>query len=474
MSRRWISLTVFVLDTWWLVSALGISYALRYSQVRVHSSASYGMLVFAGLGVWALLFRAMRLDGFDGGWRIATIVGRTAFATGLLMAFVLTAAYLDKLYYSRLLLSYFGLLLFVGFLLIRVGVYSFLRGQYRRGVTRKVVVVGNDRVAREFAFKIQRHPELLYELVGTLYPVGDNVSNEGPDLHPNKALSSMDVLETLAGHGIDELIVLEQPPDLEFQTFINRCRNQGIHVSVLPRGYELYTSKLKLMEIDGLPLISLENPAKFPLATSVKRAADLVIAMLLLTPGAIIVGTAMLVLTLDRRKPLRREIRVGKNGRQFGMYRLNIDRESNGGPRYEQTLRDLSISELPQLLNVLRGEMSLVGPRPESPERVRNYSEWQRERLKALPGMTGLAQVNGLREQHPSEEKTRFDLQYILEWSPLEDWSLLLQTIGTLMARCFRPGRRAPVLPMRSSIHHDPVRFTGTESVRGVARADRA
>ena len=467
-------MTVFLLDTWWLVSALGISYALRYSQVRVHPSASYGMLVFAGLGVWALLFRAMRLDGFDGGWRIATIVGRTAFATGLLMAFVLTAAYLDKLYYSRLLLSYFGLLLFVGFLLIRVGVYFFLRGQYRRGVTRKVVVVGNDRVAREFAFKIQRHPELLYELVGTLYPVGDNVSNEGPDLQPNKALSSMDVLETLAGHGIDELIVLEQPPDLEFQTFINRCRNQGIHVSVLPRGYELYTSKLKLMEIDGLPLISLENPAKFPLATSVKRAGDLVIAMLLLTPGAIIVGIAMLVLTLDRRKPLRREIRVGKNGRQFGMYRLNIDRESNGGPRYEQTLRDLSISELPQLLNVLRGEMSLVGPRPESPERVRNYSEWQRERLKALPGMTGLAQVNGLREQHPSEEKTRFDLQYILEWSPLEDWSLLLQTIGTLMARCFRPGRRAPVLPMPSSIHHDPVRFTGTESVRGVARADRA
>jgi lipopolysaccharide/colanic/teichoic acid biosynthesis glycosyltransferase len=474
MSRRWISLTVFLLDTWWLVSALGISYALRYSQVRVHPSASYGMLLFTGLVVWALLFRTMRLDGFDGGWRIATIVSRTAFATGLLMAFVLTAAYLDKLYYSRLLLSYFCLLLFVGFLLIRVGVYYFLRGQYRRGVTRKVVVVGNDRVAREFAFKIQRHPELLYELVGTLYPAGDNVSNESPDLQPNKALSSMDVLETLAGHGIDELIVLEQPPDLEFQTFINRCRNQGIHVSVLPRGYELYTSKLKLMEIDGLPLISLENPAKFPLATSVKRAADLVIAMLLLTPGAIIVGIAMLILTLDRRKPLRREIRVGKNGRQFGMYRLNIDRESNGGPRYEQTLRDLSISELPQLLNVLCGEMSLVGPRPESPERVRSYSEWQRERLKALPGMTGLAQVNGLREQHPSEEKTRFDLQYILEWSPLEDWSLLLQTMGTLMARCFRPGRRAPVLPMPSSFHHDPVRFTGTESVRGVARADRA
>lgn len=475
MSRRWTSLTVFFLDTWWLVSALGLSYVLRYSsEVRLHPPAFYGLLIFTGLGAWALLFRAMRLDGFDGGWRIATIVGRTAFATGLLMAFVLTAAYLDRLYYSRLLLSYFGVLLFVGFILIRIGVYYFLRGQYRRGVTRKVVVVGNDRVAREFAFKIQRHPELLYELVGTLYPVGDNVSNESPDLQPHQALSSIDVLETLEQHGVDELIVLEQPPDLEFQSFISRCRNQGIHVSMLPRGYELYTSKLKLVEIDGLPLISLENPPKFPLATTVKRVTDLVLAMLLLVPGAIIVGLAMLVLILDKRKPLRREIRVGKNDRPFGMYRLDIDRESNGGPRYEQVFRDLSISELPQLLNVLRGEMSLVGPRPESPERVKHYSEWQRERLKALPGMTGLAQVNGLREEHPSEEKTRFDLQYILEWSPFEDWSLLLQTIGTLMARCFRPRRRATVVPMPLSIHPDPVRFTGTDSVRGVAHADRA
>jgi len=84
---------------------------------------------------------------------------------------------------------------------------------------------------------------------------------------------------------------------------------------------------------------------------------------------------------------------------------------------------------------VLSGQMSLVGPRPESVERVRDYSEWQRQRLKIKPGMTGLAQVNGLREQHSSEEKTRYDLRYMVRWTPIIDLVLLLETVWTLAAR---------------------------------------
>jgi lipopolysaccharide/colanic/teichoic acid biosynthesis glycosyltransferase len=98
-------------------------------------------------------------------------------------------------------------------------------------------------------------------------------------------------------------------------------------------------------------------------------------------------------------------------------------------------LQQLSVTELPQLWNVLRGEMSLVGPRPESPEKVKHYSDWQSQRLKVKPGMTGLAQVHGLRDQHSSEDKTRFDLQYLLERSPFIDVSLLLQTLWTLTMR---------------------------------------
>ena len=96
--------------------------------------------------------------------------------------------------------------------------------------------------------------------------------------------------------------------------------------------------------------------------------------------------------------------------------------------RVGAVLRRTSLDELPQLWNVLRGDMSLVGPRPESAERTKHYSDWQRQRLKVHGGVTGLAQVHGLREQHSSEEKARFDLQYIFTWSPLLDLSLILQT----------------------------------------------
>jgi lipopolysaccharide/colanic/teichoic acid biosynthesis glycosyltransferase len=82
--------------------------------------------------------------------------------------------------------------------------------------------------------------------------------------------------------------------------------------------------------------------------------------------------------------------------------------------------------------------MSLVGPRPESPERVKHYSDWQRQRLSVKPGLTGLAQVHGLREQHSSEEKARFDLQYIFHWSLFLDFSLVLQTAWTLFVRLLK------------------------------------
>ena len=117
------------------------------------------------------------------------------------------------------------------------------------------------------------------------------------------------------------------------------------------------------------------------------------------------------------------------------MLRLNVDRHAVDAPAFETVLAKLSVSELPQLLNVLRGDMTLVGPRPESPVRVRRYSEWHQQRLTVKPGMTGLAQVHGLREQNSSEEKARFDLQYLMNASFLSDISLLLQTIWTLAMR---------------------------------------
>jgi lipopolysaccharide/colanic/teichoic acid biosynthesis glycosyltransferase len=116
------------------------------------------------------------------------------------------------------------------------------------------------------------------------------------------------------------------------------------------------------------------------------------------------------------------------------MLRLNVERHQ-ATTGFERLLENMSITELPQLWNVLRGEMSLVGPRPESFDRVGRYSEWQQRRLSIKPGITGLAQVQGLRDQNSSEEKARFDLQYILNPSAIADIAILLQTLWTLTMR---------------------------------------
>jgi lipopolysaccharide/colanic/teichoic acid biosynthesis glycosyltransferase len=147
-------------------------------------------------------------------------------------------------------------------------------------------------------------------------------------------------------------------------------------------------------------------------------------------------------LRLSTGSAFRWERRIGWRGVQFSMLRLNVDHNPQNRSRFERTLWQISISELPQFWNVLRGDMSLVGPRPECPERATRYSAWHQQRLSVKPGLTGLAQVRGLREQHTSEDKTRHDLQYMLHPSLLKDLSLLIETIWTLTLRLIKIPQR--------------------------------
>jgi len=162
---------------------------------------------------------------------------------------------------------------------------------------------------------------------------------------------------------------------------------------------------------------------------------DLAGALLLLGLSSPLLTLASLVVYVRKGTAFRRELRCGRNGAPFWMYRLNIDRDEKCLQGYLRILAQFSLTELPQLWNVLKGEMSLVGPRPESRDRVRHYSAWQRQRLTVISGLTGLAQVRGLREEHSSAEKARFDLQYIGQWSLFLDLSLLLQTAWALLMR---------------------------------------
>lgn len=435
--------------------ALFLAYLLRYgSNVVAYLTHPVPwapiLVVLVGATVsWLVLYKPMSLDSFGEGWPLPATVSRVVLGAAIQTGVVLAIAYMTKIYFSRLILVYFAITFAGSALVLRLVTYNLLSAFHRIGKTWRVVIVGEGKVARELTRRIRQHPELLCNVVGRLNPwTQQGVGRNNPSANGNGELTSLDALKVLEQTGVQELIVcLDQPPVSEAQNFFARCLEQGIRVSLVPQPYELYSARARLLELGGVPLVALEGLPDFRVAAVIKRVLDLVLGLpllLLALPGLIVFSLA---LKLQGRALLRREWRGGQNGEPFQMFRLDVDRHAPNAPAFHRFLCRLSISELPQLFNVLFGQMTLVGPRPESLEQVRDYSPWQQRRLRVKPGITGLAQVNGLREQHSSEEKTRYDLQYMVRWTPIIDVVLLLQTLWTLAARLWAGAERPPSRP---------------------------
>ncbi len=452
MSRRLRS-AVLIADLLWIFLSASIAYVLRYGfnggSVNQISYQECLIASTAAMAVWTMVFMRMRLDGFSDGWEAPRVLSQVLTGMLLLMCAMLSLAFLARQWYSRLLLGYFGLLLLIGFVVIRCMMRALVISRSRNRSLQRVVVMGNGSIAREIANKIGRHPELMKKVVGFLYsnhdqPAGLQVEQRSAPVSP--PTSTVGVLELLKSYNVDELVVAHpRASTSEIQRLLRLSRLAGIKVSLVPEGYELYLSKASFLDVEGLPMLCLEERRPQKSALALKRAADLIIATALSALASPIIVIAGAGLALSGIRPFKRELRCGCNGEPFLMWRLNIDRDDPQLSGLQLWLARLSLTELPQLLNVIAGDMSLVGPRPEPPERVKHYSDWQRQRLNAKPGLTGLAQVHGLREQHASEDKARFDLQYLLHWSPLLDLSLLLQTLWTVAIRIWSP--RAPAVP---------------------------
>ena len=433
--------TVLLLDLAWITLAFTLSYALRYGRIVFDaglwpSLGGYAPVIAAATLIWTFLYLSKDLEGFKGGWHLPTVFSQVMVGVFYLMVFLFALAFLGRHYYSRLLLLYLACVLPLGLIIIRCFARWTLLAPGRRAA-RRAVILGSGHLARELASKIARHPELLLEVVGLLYPAGSDSTNGFAASHPELiSLRSLDVLTLLQEQRIEEVIaVMPQPAGLEVEKLISKCREANMAVRLVPHWYELYVTDAQLTEIDGVPLISLEERNISPLALGLKRVVDLIGGVLLLLVSSPFLLVSVATLRRQKGHAVSHEVRCGAAGRRFHMLRLNVDRASPSSTRFEELLLKFSLTELPQIWNVLRGEMSLVGPRPESPERVKHYSDWQRQRLSVKPGLTGLAQVHGLREQHSSEEKARFDLQYIFHWSLFLDFSLVLQTAWTLFVR---------------------------------------
>jgi lipopolysaccharide/colanic/teichoic acid biosynthesis glycosyltransferase len=393
--------------------------------------------ILAAISLWVGLYFSKKLDCFRRSWHLPSICAQVTVAVCYLMVSLLVLALGAHYKYSRLALPFIAGLLSLGFVSIRGLALRLVASRSAASIKRRVVILGAGRVARELAHKIAHHPEMSMEVVGLLFPSGaDPAGGSTACAAGSISLRSLNIESLFRENNIQELIIVE--PVLagpETEKLISKCRKSGMRIHLVPQHYELYLSKAELTEIEDVPLLSVDECRLPVLGTRVKRGIDVMGAVLLLVLSAPLLAVSAAALYAMKGKGFRKELRCGKNGVPFWMNRLNVERDAKRLPGYARILTKLSVTELPQLWNVLKGEMSLVGPRPESRDRVRLYSDWQRQRLTVIPGLTGLAQVRGLREEHSSQEKARFDLQYIGRWSLFLDLSLLLQTAWALFAR---------------------------------------
>ena len=318
---------------------------------------------------------------------------------------------------------------------------------------KRALIVGAGFIGAQLERRLLAAPELGLSPIGFLDgdPPPTDVAGErhGPVLGGPERLG-----EIVAATGTEHVIVaFSSAPDSTLHPLLRRCEEMGVEVSVVPRLFENVNEHQWVEHVGGLPLCGLRRVDPESRQFAVKHVFDRTVAALLVALASpVLIGCALAVRLSSSGPIMFRQRRIGRDGRAFDILKfrsMRIDAPaerrftpaSDSAPggvegddrrtRVGTFLRRTSLDELPQLLNVLRGDMSLVGPRPERPEfvelfgdEVRRYSD--RHRVKS--GMTGWAQVHGLRGQTSLAERVEWDNWYIQNWSPWLDLKILLMT----------------------------------------------
>jgi exopolysaccharide biosynthesis polyprenyl glycosylphosphotransferase len=320
---------------------------------------------------------------------------------------------------------------------------------------RPTLIIGAGKVGRLTAKRLLDHPEIGLKPIGFLDK--DPMVEEADSLPMPVLGASWDLDRIAAQHDVQQVIItFSRAPHEVLLRLVKRCEELGLQVAFVPRLYEKVTSKLTVEHLGGIPFISARpvNPkgAQFV----IKYAADrLAAAILLLLTLPLMLPAALAILLTLGRPLFFRQLRVGRDGRTFEMLKFRTMKPATEPPvdvhamdlppdtapggveggdrrtRLGAILRRTSIDELPQLLNVLKGEMSVIGPRPERPEFVGLFEQsvyryTDRHRVKS--GITGWAQVHGLRGKTSLSDRVEWDNYYIENWSLWLDLKVLLLT----------------------------------------------
>ena len=440
--------------------------------------APYAVLLPLVVPIRLLLLRYYDLYRVRGEFSFIEDIARVFRATAIGSLLIVAATFMYRGGIAYRAFSYSRGLFLLDFLLalLSMGAVRMLlrTGQIlvrRRGINLiPTLIVGRGPEAALCIREMRARPELGYRVIGIVE--NGRLDSSSPDSFEGvPVIADLQSLpEAIRESGANEVIISDPnvPGEALFDVMIQTGRRRGVEFRIAPTLLNCLPSKTEIDQVGSLPMVTLFRSPLSSAARLAKRVSDLIIASMalgILGPLWLLIA---LLIKLDSRGPVfYKQERVGMDGRVFLFYKFRTMRadtddtrhreyqrmyikgqpDSNLGdaqrPAYKlrgdervtrlgRLLRKLSLDELPQLFNVLRGDMSVVGPRPPIPYEVESYELWHRKRLDMKPGITGLWQVSG-RNRLPFDEMVRMDLYYIENWSLLLDMKIILQTLPVML-----------------------------------------
>lgn len=464
---KWLQIALLLVDAFLINVAFFLAYWFRYEkqwfrEVEEAYYTPFQAYVPTCLLLTAILLVVFLLEGVytlrrGREWLDEVYMIFRGTVTGIATIIIISLFYRAQLQ-SRLIFLYDAVITIGLLSAARLVANAVMARLHRHGIgVDRVLVVGAGEAGRAVMRNIVARPELGYKLVGF---VDDAPEKAHTDLGRIKALGDTTrISKILEKREIDKVIItLPWMSHHKILDIAEQCQRQNVEAKIVPDTFQLSLSQVGIDDLDGLPLIGIKETSIRGWNLALKRAIDVVgaiLGFLLFWPLMLLIA---ILIKLDSPGPvLFKQTRVGQGGVRFTCYKFRTmyegaERDRNNllplnestGPLFKMRddprrtrigkfLRRSSLDELPNLYNVLRGEMSLAGPRPALPSEVAQYQPWHMKRLQARPGMTGLSAVSG-RSELTFEEVVLLDLYYIENWSLLLDFKIFMRTIPAVLS----------------------------------------
>ena len=431
--------------------------ALMKSETELDVMRTHMMLAILSFPIWPICLTLNKLYLARAVERQTEEIRRILHASLIGVGFIVGAAFVAQFHaLSRLWVV--SLLVFVPLCLVierTVARRIFARLRREGRILRRVLVVGTDAEAIGLVHATQRHPELGYQVVGFVGP--DDIGSRGGCEVLGGFEDTQTVLEQSGANGV--MISLASVEPVLVNRLTRQLTDSGYHVALSSGLRDIDIVRFRAQDIGGHTLVYVEPTSRDGWRVIAKRVFDIAVSILALVLAGPILLAAAVAIKLDSKGPVFfAQERVGRDGRSFRMVKLRTmvadadarkaelaDQNEADGPMFKMAndpritrvgaiLRKLSIDEIPQFVNVLRGEMSVVGPRPALAAEVEQWTEDVHDRLRVLPGITGMWQVSG-RSDTTFDEYKRLDLYYVDNWSLAHDVRIVARTFSVVLAR---------------------------------------